>query len=118
MGSLFHPESAGLQLTLSIDGHHALAIEGFALGILETLHRELATVIHADNLQSAGSFKEHLIFSPRTQIAVLIYYLHIDKGRGLSLIVGSQTQMVGLSCGLDGLRSHNRSSRLPYGQSP
>ena len=90
----------------TLDDDQTFAEEGFALGGSEALHGGLTTVVSAEDLAIALADEDHLIFSPGAEVAVLIDHLGHDEGGVLSLVIRSETDMMGSACGTDGLLAY------------
>ena len=90
----------------ALDDYQALAKEGFALRRGEALHGGLTTVVGTQYLTITLTDKDHLIFGPRTEVAVLIDHLGHNEGGVLSLVIRSETDMMGSACGTDGLLAY------------
>ena len=95
-----------MQSAISAHYHQALAKEGFTARSLESLHRRLATIICTQNLCLARGRELNLILGPRTQIAILINHLNIDKGSILAFVIGCEANVIWLTCSLDDLRAN------------
>ena len=83
-------------------------MECFARGRCETLHRSLATVIGGNDI---GPLEMNLIISPRAEVAILVDHLGGDEGEVLAFVIDTEADVIGGSCGADGLGA-NRLTRL------
>ena len=101
--------------TRTLDDDQTFAEEGFALGGGEALHGGLTTVVGAEDLAIALADEDYLIFSPGTEVAVLIDHLGHDEGGILALVIGGEADVMGSACGLDGLLADNLAVFAGYG---
>ena len=99
----------------TLDDDQTFAEEGFALGGSEALHGGLTTVVSAEDLAIALADEDHLIFSPGAEVAVLIDHLGHDEGGVLTLVIGGESDVMGGTCGLDGLFADNLAVFAGYG---
>ena len=101
--------------TCALDNYQTFAEEGFALGGSEALHGGLTTVVSAKDLAIALADEDHLIFSPGAEVAILIDHLGHDEGGVLTLVIGGESDVMGGTCGLDGLLADNLAVLAGYG---
>ena len=101
--------------TCALDNHQTFAEEGFALGGSEALHGGLTTVVSAEDLAIALADEDQLIFCPGAEVAVLIDHLGRDEGGVLTLVISGEADVMGCTCGLDGLLADDLAVFAGYG---
>lgn len=102
--------------------YEALPEESLSVVGLETLKRELASVVNTGERGCSLHVEEYLILSIRTEISVLVDHLNGNEREALSAdfqlgLVGSETDMMRSTGRLDGLFANGNVTAPGYSRS-